>query len=65
MTIQNWYAGAANKLDYFLFADDTQITVAQAETAASTSWCGSDKETEHAYRNRDCLYQEFPDTRRR
>ena len=39
-TIQNWYVGTANRLDYFEFPDATQVTAVQAEVLAATSWRG-------------------------
>ena len=41
MTIQNWSFGDAYRLDYFEFADGTQISAAQASAAASSSLIGS------------------------
>jgi len=57
VTIQNWYSGTSNKLDYLEFADATQITAAQAEALAGTTWRGgSGNDTLFGSSTNDTLY---------
>jgi Ca2+-binding RTX toxin-like protein len=38
ITIQNWYSSASNKLETFLFADNTTLSIADAEKKALDNW---------------------------